>query len=133
LKQLYASHVDDVIRVLSPGGDQYAGNYIWILVDDDIDITNLQEVLWAVATRCIPEHGVKVIPGTAVWQLDPRVRPEDRSSPDTKGRKRYSAHNLVINACRPYDWIQDFPPVAVNSVELRKRILVKWRNLFDGD
>jgi hypothetical protein len=39
----------------------------------------------------------------------------------------------VINACRPYDWIQDFPPVAVNSVELRKRILVKWRNLFDGD
>ncbi|TMA65272.1 MAG: hypothetical protein E6J73_05780, partial [Deltaproteobacteria bacterium] len=132
LKQMYAGHVDDVIRVLVPGGDQYSGNHIWILVDDDIDITNTEEVLWAVATRCIPEHAVKVIAGTAVWQLDPRISPEDRSSPDKAGRKRYSAHNLVINACRPYEWLNDFPPVAVNSPELRQRISTKWKDLFEG-
>jgi len=132
LKQMYAGHVDDVIRVLVPGGDQYSGNHIWILVDDDIDITNTEEVLWALATRCIPEHAVKVIAGTAVWQLDPRIPPLDRSSPDKGGRKRYSAHNLVINACRPYEWIDDFPPVAVNSPELRKRIREKWKDLFEG-
>ncbi|HEY3303746.1 MAG TPA: UbiD family decarboxylase [Candidatus Binatia bacterium] len=131
LKQMYAGHVDDVIRVLVPGGEQYAGNAIWILVDDDIDITNTEEVLWAVATRCAPEHAVKVIAGTAVWQLDPRIPPADRSGPDKGGRKRYSAHNLVINACRPYEWIGDFPPVAVNSPELRQRIFTKWKNLFE--
>jgi UbiD family decarboxylase len=132
LKQMYDGHVDDVIRVLVPGGDQYSGNHIWILVDDDIDITKTEEVLWAFATRCIPEHGVKVIPGTAVWQLDPRIPPQHRSSPDKAGRKRYSAHNLVINACRPYEWIEDFPAVAVNSAELRKRIQEKWKHLFEG-
>lgn len=131
LRQMHAQHVDDVIRVLEPGGDQYSGNHIWVLVDDDIDITNPGEVLWAIASRCIPEHGITVTPGTAVWQLDPRIRPGERSNPDKeKGRKRYSAHNLVINACRPYDWMKQFPPVNMNSPELRKRIREKWKELF---
>ncbi len=131
MKQMYREHIDDVIRVLVPGEDQYSGHHIWVLVDDDIDVTNSAEVLWAIATRCAPENSVKVIPGTAVWQLDPRLRPEDRSSPDKEhGRMRYTAHNLVINACRPYDWIDEFPPVCVNSPELRKRIQEKWKDLF---
>jgi len=39
---------------------------------------------------------------------------------------------LVINACRPYEWLNDFPPVAVNSPELRQRISTKWKDLFEG-
>jgi 4-hydroxy-3-polyprenylbenzoate decarboxylase len=108
LKQTSPHHVEDVIRVLVPGGDQYMGHHIWILVDEDIDVTNPAEVLWAMAGRCAPENGVQVVPGTGFWQLD-----------------------LVINACRPYDWIHDFPPVAVNSQELRTRIDKKWKDLFD--
>jgi 4-hydroxy-3-polyprenylbenzoate decarboxylase len=130
LKQMYPGHLEDVIRVLVPGGDQYAGHNIWVFVDDDVDVTNQAEVLWAIAGRCAPETGVQVVPGTAVWQLDPRVRPEDRSDPAEGGRKRYTAHNLVINACRPYEWFNDFPPVCVNSPELRKRIEEKWKKLF---
>jgi len=38
----------------------------------------------------------------------------------------------VINACRPYEWLNDFPPVAVNSPELRQRISTKWKDLFEG-
>jgi len=131
LKQMYADHINDVVRVLVPGGDQYSGHHIWVLVDEDIDITNPAEVLWAIAGRCAPEQDVKVIPGTAVWQLDPRIPSQHRSNPDgEQGRKRYVADNLVINACRPYDWIKDFPPVAVNSRELRERIQQKWKELF---
>lgn len=132
LKQMHPQHVNDVIRLLVPGGKQYHGHHIWVLVDDDVDATNTAEVLWAMASRCAPEHGVQVIPGTAVWQLDPRVRPEDRSSPgEDGGRRPYVAHNLVINACRPYEWIAEFPPVCVNSPEMRKRILEKWKELFE--
>jgi 4-hydroxy-3-polyprenylbenzoate decarboxylase len=131
IKQMYERHVDDVIRLLVPGGDQYRGHEIWVLVDDDIDPTNSAEVLWAIASRCAPEVGVKVIPGTGVWQLDPRIPPEDRSSPDQDhGRRRYMAHNLVINACRPFAWLNDFPPVAVNSAELRKRTMESWKHLW---
>jgi 4-hydroxy-3-polyprenylbenzoate decarboxylase len=130
LKQMYRGHVDDVVRVLVPGGEQYSGHHIWVLVDDDIDVTSTQEVLWAIAGRCAPETGVRVVPGTAFWQLDPRVRPEDRSNPAEGGRKSYVAHNLVINACRPFDWMKDFPPVCVNGPELRRRIEEKWKKLF---
>jgi len=131
LKQMYPGHVDDVMKVLEPGGDQYNGHHFWVIVDDDIDVTSEKEVLWAIASRCAPEIGVKVIPGTAVWQLDPRIPPEGRSDPNTEhGRHTYTAHNLVLNACRPYEWMNDFPPVAVNGPELRSRILDRWKELF---
>jgi UbiD family decarboxylase len=130
MKQMYAGHVDDVIKVIEPGGDQYCGHNIWILVDDDIDIGNQSELIWAVASRLAPEHGVKVIPGTGVWQLDPLIPPNERSLPEAGGRRPYTAHNLILNACRPYAWFNEFPPVAVNSRELRDRVHDKWSDLF---
>jgi 4-hydroxy-3-polyprenylbenzoate decarboxylase len=132
LKQMHPGHVDEVIKALSPGGDQYSGHHIWILVDDDVDVSNADELHWAIASRCAPETGVKVIPSRAVWQLDPRIPPGDRSDPDAEhGRKYYTAHNLVINACRPYEWLADFPPVNVNSPELRQRIQRRWKDVLD--
>lgn len=130
IKQMYAGHVEDVIKVVEPGGDQYCGHNIWILVDDDIDVDNQNELIWALASRLAPERGVTVIPGTGVWQLDPLIPPNERSRPDKDGRRPYTAHNLVLNACRPYEWIDEFPPVAVNSAELRNRIREKWGDLF---
>jgi len=131
VKQMYEGHVDDLIRALEPGGQQYSGNHIWVLVDEDIDIAKTAEVLWAVASRCIPEHGVKVIPGTAVWQLDPRIPPGQASDPSREGRRPYSAHNLVINACRPFRWKDQFPEVNMNSRELREQVEQKWAALFE--
>jgi UbiD family decarboxylase len=130
VEQQYATHVDDVIRILEPGGDQHNGNHIWVLVDHDIDVSNPAAVFWAIAGRCAPEHGIKVIPGTAVWQLDPRIPPDLQHEPGVTGRWRYPAHNLVINACRPWAWKDDFPPVNVNSDALRQRTLEKWKQVF---
>lgn len=131
LQQMYPGHVEDVIKQLVPGGDQYRGHNLWIFVDDDIDVTNPDELHWAIASRLMPEHGVRVIPGRAVWQLDPRIPPGERSNPDEEGRQTYRADDLVLNACRPYDWIDKFPPVAVNSPELRQKIRDKWSSLFE--
>jgi UbiD family decarboxylase len=130
IEQQYAGHVEDIIRVLEPGGDQHSGNHVWVLVDDDIDVSSPDAVNWAIATRCMPEHDIQVIPGTAVWQLDPRIPPEARREPGVTGRWRYSAHNLIINACRPWAWRDDFPPVNVNSEALRQRTLDKWKAVF---
>jgi UbiD family decarboxylase len=133
LKQMYEGHVDDVVRALEPGGDQYSGHHILVVVDDDIDPADTTEVLWAMASRVIPQSGVSVIPGTAYWQLDPRIPPGQRSDPSKgEGRRPYQAHNLVINACRPYAWREEFPPVNMNSREARSRIQDKWKWLFDA-
>ena len=132
LKQMYEGHVDDLIHALEPGGAQHGGNHIWVCVDDDVDIMNTKEVLWAIGTRCIVEHGLNIIPGTAVDQLDPRIPPGEQSDPSQEGRRPYKAYNLVINACRPYQWKDQFPPVSKNSDKLRTQVEEKWKRLFEG-
>jgi UbiD family decarboxylase len=42
-----------------------------ICVDDDIDIYNLTEVMWALATRCDPKADVANVDGTMTSWLDP--------------------------------------------------------------
>jgi 2,5-furandicarboxylate decarboxylase 1 len=42
-----------------------------IVVDDDVDITDLQQVLWAVATRSQADRDIFVIPGARGSSLDP--------------------------------------------------------------
>ena len=96
----------------------------------EIDVTNPEELHWAIGSRLMPESGVRVLPGRAVWQLDPRIPPGERSNPDEEGRLTYRADDLVLNACKPYEWLDEFPPVAMNSPELRQRIREKWRHLF---
>jgi 4-hydroxy-3-polyprenylbenzoate decarboxylase len=38
----------------------------------------------------------------------------------------------VIDACRPYEWMKDFPEVAETSAELRKTVLEKFGRSFFG-
>lgn len=42
-----------------------------IVVDDDIDIYNVDDVMWAVATRCDPRVDIATIDGTMTSWLDP--------------------------------------------------------------
>jgi 3-polyprenyl-4-hydroxybenzoate decarboxylase len=42
-----------------------------ICVDDDIDIYNLTDVMWAVATRCDPKNDMAAVDGTMTSWLDP--------------------------------------------------------------
>ena len=42
-----------------------------IVVDEDIDINNLQEVIWAVATRVQADRDILIIPGVRGSSLDP--------------------------------------------------------------
>ncbi len=36
----------------------------------------------------------------------------------------------VIDACRPYEWMKDFPEVAKTSAELRKAVLARFGRSF---
>ncbi len=45
-----------------------------VAVDDDIDIYDLTEVMWAVSTRCNPQNDISMVPGTMTSWLDPSSR-----------------------------------------------------------
>jgi UbiD family decarboxylase len=97
-----------------------------VVVEEDIDIRDPQQVLWAIGTRCDPETAIQIFPDCSTHSLDPGVPPEKR----LKGE--FTTAKLVINACRPHRWAADFPPVNRCSKALRERVLEKWRRLFDG-
>ncbi len=121
IKQGYPGHSGEVATLAA------AINYrtkIAIVVDEDIDPSNWEDVMWAVASRWDPSAGVQLVPGIRGSALSPWVPPERRAKRD------FAETALVINACKPYYWKDQFPPVNRASQELRKKVRDKYINLF---
>ena len=52
------------------GASAYASKYI-IVVDDDVDVTNLDQLLWAMLTRTDPKESIQFITGSWDSSADP--------------------------------------------------------------
>ena len=122
IKQMYPGHAKQV--GMFAAGCYAAGSvsrYI-IIVDDDIDPSNIGDVLWAVTTRCDPESAIDILKGTWTMRSDPLLSPEKR------GRDQIEASKAILYGCRPYSWIKDFPPSTRIRPELLKQIRSKFPN-----
>ncbi len=119
IKQQYAGHATDT-AVAAKAITGMNNRYI-IVVDDDIDPSNTSEVIWAVATRCEPAENIDVVRGSRVSRLDPRLTPEKRKSGD------FTCSVALLNACKPYSWINDFPLATRASPELMTKTKKKWK------
>jgi len=96
-----------------------------VVVDDDIDPTDLEEVLWAMCTRVDPATSIDIIRDAWSADLDPRLSPAKRAAGElTVGR-------MLINACRPYSWRDQFPKTNVFAPSERQRVQAKWRGLLE--
>ena len=49
----------------------------------------------------------------------------------SRGPKVAFGARAVIDACKPYDWIKEFPRTAASSAELKKKVLDKWQKVFE--
>jgi UbiD family decarboxylase len=101
----------------------YCGRYT-IVVDDDIDPSNLEEVIWAVLTRSDPATSIDIIRGAWSTPLDPRIEPERKAIGD------HTNSRAIIDACRPYHWRDQFPAVNMLSIEDRAIAQQKFGHLF---
>lgn len=125
IKQSYLGHAQAVGAIASAvaKGAAMSGKYT-IVVDDDIDPSNWDEVAWALSTRVDPDTAIDILRGHLNTPLDPAVSPEKRSRGDfTMGR-------VLINACRPYHWMKEYPPVITATPEMRKQVQAKFGHLF---
>ncbi|MDP2661691.1 MAG: UbiD family decarboxylase, partial [Dehalococcoidia bacterium] len=93
-----------------------------IVVDEDIDPSNIMDVLWAMCTRSDPERSIDIIRRCRSGPLD------TATAPDKKG---FNSH-AIIDACRPYEWMKDFPAVVGVSGPLRDSVVGKWGELMFG-
>src|SRR6202042_2801696 len=93
LRQRYDGHAKRAALVAA--AHSYMGRLV-VVVDDDIDPSNLNDVMWAVATRSEPSESVDIIRNGWSSTLDPRISPADKERGITSHSK------LIINACRPF-------------------------------
>jgi 4-hydroxy-3-polyprenylbenzoate decarboxylase len=91
----------------------YAGRYV-IVVDDDIDVSNLDEVIWAMLTRSDPATSIDIITNAWSTPLDPRIEPWRKAMGD------FTNSRAIIDACRPFHWKDKYPKVNQPSPEKRK-------------
>jgi 3-polyprenyl-4-hydroxybenzoate decarboxylase len=92
------------------------------VVDEDIDPSNLQEVMWAVATRTDPAVDIDIIHRGMGSKNDPMFVAYPYAAPFSS--------KAIIDACRPYEHFAEFPAVAEASRELQERVRKKWKDLF---
>jgi UbiD family decarboxylase len=122
IKQRYAGHARQAGHILSQCGvGAYMSRYS-VVVDEDIDPANLQEVMWAVATRTDPAVDIDIIERGMGSKNDPMFVAYRYDAPFSS--------KAVIDACRPWDHLDDFPPVAEASRELQQKIRAKWKDLL---
>ena len=115
VRQAYAGHAVQALNLAAQAAAAaYASRYV-IVVDEDIDIFNLGDVLWALITRCDPERDIRVISRTWSGNGDPALRTEDRG------------HNsrLAIDATKPWEWIDRFAE-AITSPATEHAARERW-------
>lgn len=96
------------------------GRYV-IVVDEDIDPTNMGEVLWALCTRSDPEKDIDIIRRLPGGPCDPVIR---------HPAEAFFNSRAIIDACRPYEWREDFPKTLDLDDEIVERVRGKWEGLF---
>jgi UbiD family decarboxylase len=89
---------------------------ITVVVDEDIDITDLNEVMWAVCTRADPERSLDIIHRAWSGPLDPAIEP---------GKKGFNSR-LIIDATKPYEWMEKFPPAIGPSPDEKRITRDRW-------
>ena len=121
IQQLHPGHAKMAgLVALGCGSAAYLGRIV-IIVDEDIDITNPAEVMWAVATRWDPKTATDIIDGCWTGYIDPMLLPENREAENTTNSR------AIIYAVRPYHWKDEFPKVNTVSRDSAAEVEKKWK------
>ena len=120
IKQMYPGHAK-MAGLVATGSR--AGAYLGrmtIVVDDDIDIMNIADVMWALATRWDPKTQTDIIDGCWTGHIDPALSPEKRASGDITNSR------IIMYAVRPYHWKDEFPKVNAFETQYLDELARKW-------
>src|SRR5262245_9800545 len=124
LRQQYAGHAAQVLALTAqcPAAAYYTK---WVIaVDEDVDPTDFNEVMWALSTRCNPADDLDVLRNTWSTGLDPSQYPPEA---------RQYGSKVLINACKPHKGIKHFPPATLLRKEVYERAAARWAELGFSD
>jgi len=124
LRQLYAGHVAQVLALTAQcSAAAYYTKWV-IAVDDDVDPTDFNQVMWALATRCNPSDDIDLLRKTWSTGLDP--------SKVVVAERPYGSKAL-IDACKPHRYLDEFPKRTLLRQPIYEQVARRWQELgLDG-
>lgn len=121
IEQDHPGHAAQVASVVSGAPVSAYFQKLVVVVDDDVDPTDLDQVLWAIATRLHPAEDVQVIEDTWGYELDPSLPPD----------RRMQGAKLWLDATKNYAAYGDVP--FPERLELRRAtyeaVAQRWADL----
>ena len=118
IRQRYAGHARQAaLAAATVSAAIVMGRWV-VVVDEDVDVTDLEEVIWAMSTRTDPVRSMQIVRDTPITPLDPMLL-----DPDTMP---WVTSRAIVDACRPYDRRGDFPAVVAVGPELAERVERMW-------
>ena len=120
LEQRYAGHAAQCLALAAqvPGGAYYTK---WIIaVDEDIDPTDMDQVIWAMSSRCHPIEDIDILRNTWSTWLDPTQNPPE---------KRPYGSKALINACKEHRYLPVFSKRTTLSREMYDQVAGRWKEL----
>ena len=95
-----------------------------IVTNEDIDVTDPVQVIWALTTRVHPERGIWVLPRTGGNPLLPWPTFEERA--------KYIGAKVLFDATWPLDWPSNWVPKVASFEEMwpkevQEKILKSWK------
>jgi 4-hydroxy-3-polyprenylbenzoate decarboxylase len=123
LTQQYAGHVAQILALTAqcPAAAYYTK---WIIaVDDDVDPTDFNQVMWALSTRCHPSEDLDILRNTWSTGLDPSQHPVEARPYGSK---------VLINACKSHRYMKQFPKSTRLRRSMYEKVAGRWSELGLG-
>jgi len=124
IQQRYAGHAKQAgMAVLGCAAAARNGRFV-VIVDEDIDPSNMQEVWWAMTTRVDPVTDIQIVDNCWASPLDPRMPPDlSHDGPHVNSR-------AIFYAVRPWAWRKEFPMVNRIDPDQREEVVRKYQSLL---
>jgi 4-hydroxy-3-polyprenylbenzoate decarboxylase len=122
IQQKYAGHARQVLHAAATvPAAAYMGRLVAV-VDDDIDVTDLEDVIWAIVTRADPSRAVDILTRQLSGPLDPAIPPDE---------KMYNSR-MLIDATKPWEWRDRFPASLGPDPATKAATRRKWGYLLES-
>lgn len=104
----------------------YAGRWT-IVVDDDVNPADMDDVVFAMSTRCDPVAMNDIETMDRCWStpLDPMIDSREEGGPTINSR-------VIVDATVPYERRNDFPRVSAPPPDYEAQIRTEWRHVVTG-
>ena len=119
IEQRYPGHAAQAAALAAQcSGAAYYTKWI-VVVDDDVDPTDIEQVIWAMSTRCDPASDIDILRHTWSTYLDPTKNPSE---------ERPYGSKTIINACKEHKFLKTFSKRTRLTKPTYEKVQKKWKS-----